>query len=164
MLWTSCLTCHGFLHIEQKNLVSKMSTSKCSIWKKMSSAAKWHFFSPKVLVSPDWKYYQNITWKNHPVIFEGLDIKWSLMHSLSQSTCIQHFRITVSRYRIKLWATHSSWCLRWNKNWAVSNHYMKYLYSYFKPYENIYVYFFVTIVFLHAERWYVFEGSRAWQA
>ena len=53
MLWTSCLTCHGFLHIEQKNLFIQNVNKQMFNLEKMSPAAKWHFFSQKFLVSHD---------------------------------------------------------------------------------------------------------------
>ena len=39
----------------------------------LSPATKWHIFSQNFSVNPDWKYYQNITWKkiatyHHPVM------------------------------------------------------------------------------------------------
>ena len=91
MLWTSA--CRSSLHIEQKKKES--IHSKCQhaqFWKKkqqqqqnISPAAIKNndTFHTNFLVNPDWKYYQNFTWKNatlhHPVMnkppncFEGLD-------------------------------------------------------------------------------------------
>ena len=64
----SRLRCPGSLLIEQKNLFIQNVNKHMYSLEKLSPATKWHIFSQKFLVNPDWKYYQNITWKKLTLI------------------------------------------------------------------------------------------------
>ena len=78
------LPCHGSLHIEQKNPFIQ------NFNKHMYNSEK----SQKLLVNPDWKYYQNITSKNatlhHPVM-----ILLSLQTFLKAWTLSEAFTVTI---------------------------------------------------------------------
>ena len=54
----------GSLNIEQKNPFIQNVNKHVYNFGKLSPAAELHFFSQMFLVNPDWKYFQNITWKN----------------------------------------------------------------------------------------------------
>ena len=73
----SCLTCRGSLHIEQKNPfiknVNKYMLYMNNLEKNCLLLLNETFFTIFILFfsqsDPDWKYYQDITWKDHLVIW-----------------------------------------------------------------------------------------------
>ena len=118
MMWTSDYlkphqTCRGPHHIEQKNpFIQNVNMHMCDL-EKLSSAIKivddkkdddkkkkkkkkklkMILFSQKLLVNPDWKYYQNIIWKMCTVLF----FKFSFLFQLKN----HHWKDVNLKFQLK---------------------------------------------------------------